>query len=289
MRSSKSRSRSKQNRPRTLGNIINRVFESSGPEGKVRGTPQQVIEKYQQLARDAQLSNDRVAAENFSQHAEHYTRLLGEAQREMAAEQEARQQQFAQNGGQNGNNAQGNANGNNNGNRDRDNRDRDNRDRDQRDQRPWRDDRTQDAGGGEQPDIPAVIDFNEGDSGNGLVETPEAPVEPQPRREDRPRRNDRNEGRDRNRNRDDNRPDRGPRQPAANATENAPKPEAAPASTPAPAEAASAPASDDLAPQPTADVPAKPRRPRAPRKPKEAGSAEGASDGSGGDPREAAE
>ena len=93
MRSSKSRSRSKQNRPRTLGNIINRVFDSSGPEGKVRGTPQQIIEKYQLLARDAQLSNDRVAAENFLQHAEHYTRLLAEAMREQAAEQEARQQQ----------------------------------------------------------------------------------------------------------------------------------------------------------------------------------------------------
>lgn len=112
MRSSKSRSRSKQNRPRTLGNIINRVFDSSGPEGKVRGTPQQIIEKYQALARDAQLSNDRVAAENFSQHAEHYTRMLGEAMREMAQEQEQRQQYQGsnQNGGQNG---QPNGNGQN--------------------------------------------------------------------------------------------------------------------------------------------------------------------------------
>jgi hypothetical protein len=93
MRSSKNRQRSKQNRPRTLGNIVNRVFDSSGPEGKVRGTPQQIIEKYLILARDAQLSNDRVAAENFLQHAEHYTRMLGEAQREMQAEQEARQAQ----------------------------------------------------------------------------------------------------------------------------------------------------------------------------------------------------
>ena len=85
MRSSKSRSRSRPNRNnnRSLGNVINRVFDSSGPEGKVRGTPQQIIEKYNQLARDAQLSNDRVAAENFQQHAEHYLRLLGEAQREM--------------------------------------------------------------------------------------------------------------------------------------------------------------------------------------------------------------
>ncbi|MFN7001821.1 MAG: DUF4167 domain-containing protein [Roseinatronobacter sp.] len=92
MRSPNKRSRSKSNRPKTLGNIVNRVFDSSGPEGKVRGTPQQIIEKYQVLARDAQLSNDRVAAENFQQHAEHYTRLLAQAQREMQAEQEARRQ-----------------------------------------------------------------------------------------------------------------------------------------------------------------------------------------------------
>lgn len=114
MRSSKKRSRSSQNRPRTLGNIINRVFDSSGPEGKVRGTPQQIIEKYQMLARDAQLSNDRVAAENFLQHAEHYTRMLAEATREMAAEQEARQQQYQQNGGQNGQ-SNGQSNGGQNG------------------------------------------------------------------------------------------------------------------------------------------------------------------------------
>jgi hypothetical protein len=103
MRSSKSRSRSKSNRPRSIGNIINRVFDSSGPEGKVRGTPQQIIEKYQFLARDAQLSNDRVAAENFMQHAEHYTRMLAEAQRELAAEQDQRRpQDYIQNGGQTG-------------------------------------------------------------------------------------------------------------------------------------------------------------------------------------------
>ena len=47
MRSSKNRSRSKGNRNRSpMGNIVNRVFDSSGPEGKVRGTPQQIIEKY---------------------------------------------------------------------------------------------------------------------------------------------------------------------------------------------------------------------------------------------------
>ena len=88
MRTSKSRSRGKRtNNNRSTGNIMNRVFDSSGPEGKVRGTPQQIIEKYSQLHRDAQLSNDLVAAENFQQHAEHYSRLLIEAQKEIAEKQ----------------------------------------------------------------------------------------------------------------------------------------------------------------------------------------------------------
>lgn len=62
----------------------------------MRGTPQQIIDKYTQLTRDAQLSNDRVAAENFQQHAEHYTRMLAEAMREAEArreQHEAQQQQ----------------------------------------------------------------------------------------------------------------------------------------------------------------------------------------------------
>ncbi len=89
----KSRSRSKNHNRRSTANIINRVFDSSGPEGKVRGTPQQIIEKYQTLARDAQVAGDRVSSENFLQHAEHYIRLLGEAQREM---NQRREQQEAQ-------------------------------------------------------------------------------------------------------------------------------------------------------------------------------------------------
>ena len=55
----------------------NRAFDSNGPENmKVRGHAQHVFEKYQQLARDATSSGDRVLAENFLQHAEHYFRLL---------------------------------------------------------------------------------------------------------------------------------------------------------------------------------------------------------------------
>ena len=87
--SSKSRNRNKNGNRRgyTGGNIINRVFESAGPEGKVRGTPQQIIDKYISLAHDYQLSGDRVAAENFQQHAEHYSRMLAVAQKELAERQ----------------------------------------------------------------------------------------------------------------------------------------------------------------------------------------------------------
>ncbi len=80
------RARGRGNR-RPNGSNINRVFESSGPEGKVRGTPQQIMDKYLSLARDAQTQDNRVAAESFFQHAEHYQRILVEA---MGARQERR-------------------------------------------------------------------------------------------------------------------------------------------------------------------------------------------------------
>jgi len=87
--SNKSRSRHKSNR-RSSGNIVNRVFESSGPDGKVRGNPQQIIDKYQALARDAFLAGDRVAGESYSQHSEHYVRILGDAlrQKELARQEQ---------------------------------------------------------------------------------------------------------------------------------------------------------------------------------------------------------
>ena len=93
MRSSKSRSRGNKNRNRPSGNIVNRVFDSNGPDGKVRGTPQQIIDKYTQLHRDAQLAGDRVDAENFAQHAEHYLRMLAEAQKEQDAKREEQERQ----------------------------------------------------------------------------------------------------------------------------------------------------------------------------------------------------
>src|SRR3954469_23563849 len=61
-------------------NPLTRVFESNGPDVKIRGTASHVTDKYIQLARDAQTSGDPVAAENYFQHAEHYLRLIAAAQ-----------------------------------------------------------------------------------------------------------------------------------------------------------------------------------------------------------------
>ena len=157
MRSSKSRSRSKQNRNRSVGNIVNRVFDSSGPEGKVRGTPQQIIDKYNQLARDAQLSNDRVATENFQQHAEHYQRLLGQAMKEQEARREQQERENKERQAE---------------------REREKHDREAASQTvlDTSDGFVDDLAGSEQPD---VIGMPFADEKHGLIETPEnnaAPV-----------------------------------------------------------------------------------------------------------------
>ena len=54
----------------------NHVFDSSGPDMRVRGTAQQLFEKYLQLGRDATSGGDRVMAEGYLQYAEHYFRVL---------------------------------------------------------------------------------------------------------------------------------------------------------------------------------------------------------------------
>ncbi|WP_142850726.1 DUF4167 domain-containing protein [Telmatospirillum sp. J64-1] len=54
----------------------NQTFDSNGPEVRIRGNAHQVLEKYLALARDASSQGDRIAAENFYQHAEHYYRLI---------------------------------------------------------------------------------------------------------------------------------------------------------------------------------------------------------------------
>jgi hypothetical protein len=64
-------------------NPLTRAYESNGPDVKVRGTAQHIVEKYSQLARDAQSSGDPVAAEAYLQHAEHYIRIILTAQEQL--------------------------------------------------------------------------------------------------------------------------------------------------------------------------------------------------------------
>ena len=170
MKPQRSRSRSKNNRNRpnsnnaSGGNVMNRVFDSSGPEGKVRGTPQQIIDKYNQLARDAQLSNDRVATETFQQHAEHYMRMLSEATREMEVRREEQERQ----------------------NRERQiERDREREERVARQEalQPKPVEQT------EEPVDPASVpqpDVIETSAESGLVETPETQPKPKPRQRRKP-------------------------------------------------------------------------------------------------------
>jgi hypothetical protein len=75
-RSNNSNNNSNNHNNRKSQNPLTRSFESTGPDVKVRGTPAHVAEKYISLARDALSSGDRVLAENYLQHAEHYNRII---------------------------------------------------------------------------------------------------------------------------------------------------------------------------------------------------------------------
>jgi Domain of unknown function (DUF4167) len=72
-------------------NPMTRVYESNGPDIKIRGTASHIAEKYLQLARDARSSGDPVAAENYYQHAEHYFRLIAAAQEQFRQNQPQQQ------------------------------------------------------------------------------------------------------------------------------------------------------------------------------------------------------
>lgn len=76
MRPNANSRRSRGRGGRKSGNPRNQTFDSNGPGARVRGNASQIYEKYQQLARDAASSGDRVGAENFLQHAEHYYRMM---------------------------------------------------------------------------------------------------------------------------------------------------------------------------------------------------------------------
>jgi hypothetical protein len=68
-------------------NPLTRIYESNGPDVKIRGTASHIADKYVQLSRDAQASGDPVGAENYLQHAEHYFRMIAAAQEQFRQNQ----------------------------------------------------------------------------------------------------------------------------------------------------------------------------------------------------------
>ena len=72
----------------------NHVFDSNGPDMRLRGTAQQLFEKYLQLGRDATGSGDRVTAEGYFQHAEHYFRILNAMSQAQSGGHQQHQRRF---------------------------------------------------------------------------------------------------------------------------------------------------------------------------------------------------
>jgi hypothetical protein len=88
MRQGQQNNKRMRGRNRKGPNPLTRSFESNGPDVKIRGTALHIAEKYLQLARDAQSSGDRVAGENYLQHAEHYFRIVAAAQAQLPQPQQ---------------------------------------------------------------------------------------------------------------------------------------------------------------------------------------------------------
>ncbi len=83
MRHGTSSNSNRRHRSRNSGRRNNQsraqVYDSNGPDVRIRGTAHQVAEKYLTLAKDAASSGDRIVAENYYQHAEHYIRIINES------------------------------------------------------------------------------------------------------------------------------------------------------------------------------------------------------------------
>ena len=93
----------------------NQIFDSSGPDVRVRGNAHQVFDKYQALAREAAASGDRIMAEAYWQYADHYFRLIqavgGFGQRNNQGWGDGGEEGQAPQQGQGGQPQQGNGNG----------------------------------------------------------------------------------------------------------------------------------------------------------------------------------
>lgn len=102
MRNGQQNNKRMRGRNRKSHNPLTRVYESNGPDVKIRGAASHIAEKYVQLARDAQASGDPVGAENYYQHAEHYFRLIATAQEQFRQTQPNAQFYRPEGGGNDG-------------------------------------------------------------------------------------------------------------------------------------------------------------------------------------------
>ena len=78
------------------GNKRAQVYDSNGPDVRIRGTAHQICEKYTVLAKDALSSGDRVLAESYLQHAEHYQRIISTVDEQNHAHQAQKAQRHQQ-------------------------------------------------------------------------------------------------------------------------------------------------------------------------------------------------
>lgn len=90
------RSRNRGNNGRGGNQNRMQVFDSNGPDVRIRGTAHQICEKYLGLAKDSSAAGDHILAQSYLQHAEHYQRVINEwqeAKENREAQQQARQNQ----------------------------------------------------------------------------------------------------------------------------------------------------------------------------------------------------
>jgi hypothetical protein len=77
------RGRFNANRPshqQARGPQRNQTLNTHGPSGRIQGSAFQIYQRYLTLAQEAERTDDRIAAENYYQHAEHYFRVTNEMQ-----------------------------------------------------------------------------------------------------------------------------------------------------------------------------------------------------------------
>jgi len=88
--------RNKSNNNNNNNTNPNKHYDSNGPNVRIRGSAKQVLDKYQQYASDALRGGDRIAAEGYFQHAEHYQRIVYEIDAAVAKQREEREARNAE-------------------------------------------------------------------------------------------------------------------------------------------------------------------------------------------------